>query len=165
MKSHERARLLGIGYVPQGREIIPDITVEYNLEWALIGLGERNQMPPTCWTTSRRCKPGGRKGGVLDGGQQQQLAIAGRSPRSRSCCCSMSPTEGLQPSVVEEIQRFDQGEASDLEQKCAILLVEQKSALRRDITRKFAILDTAGSCARRYPRAHRRGGRGRHVSV
>jgi urea transport system ATP-binding protein len=147
MKSHERARR-GIGYVPQGREIIPDITVQDNLELALIGLGRRrDQMPPYVLDYIPALKPLlGRKGGVLSGGQQQQLAIARALAQEPQLLLLDEPTEGLQPSVVEEIDNLIK--QIHLEQKCAILLVEQNLRFVRDITRKFAILDTGRIVAR-----------------
>ena len=143
MKSHARARL-GIGYVPQGREIIPDITVQDNLDLALIGLGRRrDQMPAYVLDYIPALRPLlGRKGGVLSGGQQQQLAIA----RAPQLLLLDEPTEGLQPSVVEEIDTLIKQIHG--ERKCAILLVEQNLRFVRDITRQFAILDTGRIVAR-----------------
>jgi urea transport system ATP-binding protein len=141
MKSHERARL-GIGYVPQGREIIPDITVQDNLDLALIALGrKRTQMPAYILDYIPALKPLlNRRGGVLSGGQQQQLAIARALAQEPELLLLDEPTEGLQPSVVEEIDQLVK--QIHREQNCAILLVEQNLHFVRDLIRHFAILDT-----------------------
>jgi urea transport system ATP-binding protein len=141
MKSHERARR-GIGYVPQGREIIPDITVRDNLELALVALGrKRTQLPPYVLEYIPALKPLlNRKGGVLSGGQQQQLAIARALAQEPELLLLDEPTEGLQPSVVEEIDHLIKKIHTD--HNCAILLVEQNLHFVRDLIRQFAILDT-----------------------
>ncbi len=81
-----------------------------------------------------------RKGGVLSGGQQQQLAIARALVQQPMLLLLDEPTEGLQPSVVEEIQDIIKRILAD--RKCSVLLVEQRLDFVRDITQRFAILDT-----------------------
>lgn len=141
MKSHKRTHL-GISYVPQARQIIPDITVAQNIELALLGKGLANsRVPPFIFDYFPALKPiAGRKGGVLSGGQQQQLAIARALVQEPKLLLLDEPTEGLQPSVVEEIQTIIKRILS--ERKCSVLLVEQRLEFVRDITRRFAILDT-----------------------
>lgn len=141
LKSHERARL-GISYVPQGREIIPDITVAENIYVALLGIGQRaDKVPDLVFEYFPGLKPiVGRKGGFLSGGQQQQLAIARALVQEPRLLLMDEPTEGLQPSVVEEIDIIIKRIPS--ERNCAVLLVEQNLEFVRDITQKFAILDT-----------------------
>ena len=141
LKSHERARL-GIGYVPQGREIIPDLTVLENLQLALIGIGRKDDgLPRFVFEYFPALKSlTERKGGVLSGGQQQQLAIARALVQEPKVLLLDEPTEGLQPSVVEEIDNIIKRIHS--ERNCAILLVEQNLQFVRDITQKFAILET-----------------------
>jgi urea transport system ATP-binding protein len=124
LPAHQRARL-GIGYVPQGREIFPHLTVEENLEVGLAA-GPRTQRTipdfvyelfPVLAEMKRR------KGGVLSGGQQQQLAI-GRALVSRPRLLILDePTEGVQPSIILQIEDALVRIRNQL--GVAILLVEQ----------------------------------------
>jgi urea transport system ATP-binding protein len=141
MQSHERTRL-GISYVPQGRQIIPDITVQENIRLALLGKGMKaNGKLDIAYDYFPALRPiAGRKGGVLSGGQQQQLAIARALVQEPKLLLLDEPTEGLQPSVVQEIQEIIKRILS--ERKCSVLLVEQRLDFVRDITRRFTILDT-----------------------
>jgi urea transport system ATP-binding protein len=141
LKTHERARL-GIAYVPQGREIIPDLTAEENLQLAMVAIGRRaKRVPDVVWEYFPALKTlMQRKGGVLSGGQQQQLAIARALAQEPKLLLLDEPTEGLQPSVVEEIDEIIK--RIHRERGCAILLVEQNLQFVRDITKQFAILET-----------------------
>jgi urea transport system ATP-binding protein len=141
MKSHRRNHL-GISYVPQGRQIIPDITVAENIQVALLGKGMNGRKVPDFvldYFPALR-DIAGRKGGVLSGGQQQQLAIARALVQEPKLLLLDEPTEGLQPSVVEEIQQIIKRVMR--ERKLSVLLVEQRLEFVRDITQRFAILDT-----------------------
>ena len=111
---------------------------------------------PTCYDYFPALKPlADRKGGVLSGGQQQQLAIARALVQQPKLLLLDEPTEGLQPSVVEEIQRIIKRILA--ERNCSVLLVEQRLDFVRDITQRFAILDTGRIVAQGgEPRAHRR---------
>ena len=120
----ERARR-GIAFVPQGREIFPQLTVQENL---VLGLGSRLNEGPAAIEEVFALFPAlrtllKRNGGDLSGGQQQQLAI-GRALLSRPSFLLLDePTEGIQPSVIEEIEEV----ILRIKQhgKPAILLVEQ----------------------------------------
>jgi urea transport system ATP-binding protein len=120
----QRARR-GIGYVPQGRDIFPDLTVLENLRVGLVARGESNgaipdeifQLFPVLKTMLTR------KGGVLSGGQQQQLAIARTLVTRPTLLLLDEPTEGIQPSIIIEIE--DVIRRMKEAGKMSILLVEQ----------------------------------------
>jgi urea transport system ATP-binding protein len=139
-----RARL-GIGYVPQGREIFPQLTVEENLE---VGLGVRRngarRVPPRIFDlfpvlkTMRQ-----RRGGDLSGGQQQQLAIGRALVLEPSLLILDEPTEGIQPNIVHEIG--DIILKLNEEMGLTVLLVEQKLPFARRVASEFRILEK-GRC-------------------
>ena len=139
-KTHEHVKA-GISYIPQGREIIPDINVYENLVVAMRGKNNTsNQIPafifdyfPALESIQKR------KGGILSGGQQQQLTIARALIQEPSLLLMDEPTEGLQPSVVSEIDTIIK--RIHTERNCSILLVEQNLDFVRDVTQHFAIMD------------------------
>jgi urea transport system ATP-binding protein len=141
MKSHDRNHL-GISYVPQGRQIIPDISVLDNIRVAMLGKRMNGAKVPgfifEYFPALRDITE--RKGGVLSGGQQQQLAIARALVQEPKLLLLDEPTEGLQPSVVEEIQQIIK--RIQAERICSVLLIEQRLDFVGDITQRFAILDT-----------------------
>jgi urea transport system ATP-binding protein len=141
LKSHKRTHL-GISYVPQGRQIIPDIRVDENIRLALLSKGMKsNRVPDLVFEYFPALREiANRKGGVLSGGQQQQVAIARALVQEPRLLILDEPTEGLQPSVVEEIQTIVKRIAA--ERQCSVLLVEQRLQFVRDITQRYAILDT-----------------------
>ena len=140
MKSHMRARQ-GISYVSQGREIMPDLTVRENLLLALLGKGAKaNRVPEFVFEYFPALRDlTDRKGGVLSGGQQQQLAIARAIVQEPDLLLLDEPTEGLQPSVVAEIQEIIKRIHS--ERGCKILLVEQNLEFVREVTQQFALME------------------------
>jgi urea transport system ATP-binding protein len=121
--SSDRRARAGIGYVPQGREIFPHLTVEENLRMALLGCGRASGIDDALDLFPALARLLGRKGGVLSGGEQQQLAI-GRALLTRPKVLMLDePTEGIQPSIVLEIETAIRRIATDL--GLAVLLVEQ----------------------------------------
>jgi len=110
LPAFERARA-GIGYVPQGRHIFPHLTVAENLETglsALTGRGAgaiRSGVPDHIYELFPKLKEiAGRKGGVLSGGEQQQLAIGRALAGQPRLLLLDEPTEGIQPNVVQQIE-------------------------------------------------------------
>ncbi|WP_375452820.1 urea ABC transporter ATP-binding subunit UrtE [uncultured Devosia sp.] len=137
---YKRARL-GLGYVPQGREIFPLLTVRENLEtgFASVGRGERN-IPGYIFELFPVLKSMlGRRGGDLSGGQQQQLAI-GRALVTRPKVLVLDePTEGIQPSIIKDIGRALQFLRD--EKGMTILLVEQFLDFCREIADDIYVMD------------------------
>lgn len=131
-----RARL-GIGYVPQGREIFPHLTVRENLLLGLEASSEKEIDREVYEHFPVLAQIGDRRGGNLSGGQQQQLAIA-RALVSRPRFLLLDePTEGIQPSIVADIREV----IRKLKGRCSILLVEQSFDFARSITDYFYIMD------------------------
>jgi urea transport system ATP-binding protein len=139
-----RARL-GIGYVPQGREIFPQLTVEENLR---VGLGVKKggpkTIPPRIFDLFPVLKQMlRRRGGDLSGGQQQQLAIGRALVLEPTLLILDEPTEGIQPNIVHEIG--DILLALNRDAGVTLLLVEQKLPFARRVASDFAILEK-GRC-------------------
>ena len=138
LPSHRRARL-GLGYVPQGREIFPALTALDNLRMATAGAGVDDRILEEVLEDFPRLQPLlDRPGGVLSGGEQQILALA-------RCLCAQpklvlldEPTEGIQPSIIDEIaellhaQRHKRG--------LAIVLVEQNLEFIRRLSDRVLII-------------------------
>lgn len=132
-EAHERAAL-GIGYVPQGRQIFPLLSVEENLSVALeaVHTGERRIPESVFKTFPVLDQMRNRKGGDLSGGQQQQLAIARALVTQPKLLVLDEPTEGIQPNVITQIGEIIRKLVE--EEGITILLVEQYV----DFVRKFA---------------------------
>jgi urea transport system ATP-binding protein len=141
-KSAAEARAsLGIGYVPQGREIFSQLTVEENLR---MGLFAKRERPADALERVYSIFPVlkqmlGRRGGDLSGGQQQQLAIGRALLLQPRLLILDEPCEGIQPNIVHEIGdlilRLNQ------EQQLTVLIVEQKLPFVRRVASDFCILD------------------------
>jgi urea transport system ATP-binding protein len=106
--TYQRAKL-GIGYVPQGREVIPRLTIKENLllgmEALPNGSGKRQEIPEEIFELFPVLKAMlSRMGGDLSGGQQQQLAIARALMGKPKLLVLDEPTEGIQPSIILEIE-------------------------------------------------------------
>ena len=137
---HLRARA-GLGYVPQGREIFPRLTVEENLLMAARDVPARIfELFPALSHILRR------RGGDLSGGQQQQLAIARALAMKPRLLILDEPTEGIQPSVIKEIERTIRALAATGEM--AILLVEQYYDFARSLADQYLVMERGEIIAR-----------------
>ena len=140
LPAHVRAGR-GIGYVPQGREIFPLLTVKENLDTGFAPVSRKNLFVPDeifdLFPVLKSMM--GRRGGDLSGGQQQQLAI-GRALVTRPKLLLLDePTEGIQPSVIKDIGRaisYLRGKGD-----MAIVLVEQYFDFARDLADDFIVMD------------------------
>ncbi|QIF01248.1 urea ABC transporter ATP-binding subunit UrtE [Roseimicrobium sp. ORNL1] len=142
----ERARM-GIGYVPQGREIFPHLTVQENLVIGTVARGMKlnGQLDRiyTLFPIIKEFLP--RKGGMLSGGQQQQLAIARALLTKPKLLILDEPTEGIQPNIIDQI-----GDAIKMlreEGEMSILLVEQYLDFCKELGDNFAILERGSVAA------------------
>ena len=143
LSSGARARL-GIGYVPQGRDIFPQLTIKENLYAGLtVKKRSRSEMKealdkvytlfPVLYEMSSR------NGGVLSGGQQQQLAIGRALLTDPKILILDEPTEGIQPSIIDQIG--DTLKMLKNEGSMSILLIEQYVDFCREIADRFSIMD------------------------
>jgi urea transport system ATP-binding protein len=131
----------GLGYVPQGREIFPLLTVKENLMTGVVGLPRDQRVIDdevfSLFPILREMM--GRRGGDLSGGQQQQLAIARALLTKPKLLILDEPTEGIQPSIIRDIGRA----IEYLRQKgnLAILIVEQYFEWARDLADDYVVMD------------------------
>ncbi len=134
-----RRAAAGIGYVPQGREIFPRLTLEENL---LMGLASRpygTPIPPRVFELfPMLAEMHGRRGGDLSGGQQQQLAIGRALAMGPRLLVLDEPTEGIQPSIIKDIERAIRTLAA--EGTMAILLVEQYYDFSRSLADQYLVM-------------------------
>jgi len=143
---YERVRA-GIGYVPQGREIFPRLTVAENLEMGLAARPRGERVParifdmfPVLGQMLRR------RGGDLSGGQQQQLAIGRALAMGPKLLILDEPTEGIQPSIIKDIERAIRALAATGEM--AILLCEQYYDFARSLADQYLVMERGELIAR-----------------
>ena len=136
---HERVKA-GIGYVPQGREIFPRLTVEENLLMGLATLPGSTPIPNRIFEMFPVLKQMmHRRGGDLSGGQQQQLAIGRALAMGPRLLILDEPTEGIQPSIIKDIERAIRMLAETGEM--AILLVEQYYDFAESLADQYLLME------------------------
>jgi len=145
-KPDERARA-GIGYVPQGREIFGRLSVEENLAMGLATRPHGAAVPERVFEMFPVLKQMlGRRGGDLSGGQQQQLAIGRALAMNPTLLVLDEPTEGIQPSIIKDIERAIRALAQTGEM--AILLVEQYYDFARSLADHYLVMERGEIIAR-----------------
>nr|WP_315493645.1 urea ABC transporter ATP-binding subunit UrtE [uncultured Rhodoferax sp.] len=143
---YERARL-GLGFVPQGREIFARLTVEENLRMGLAYKSAGTPIPTELFDLFPVLKQMlSRRGGDLSGGQQQQLAIARALAAGPKVLILDEPTEGIQPSIIKDIGRVirmlaDRG-------TMAIVLVEQYYDFAQELADQYVVMERGAVLAR-----------------
>ena len=144
LSSYERVRL-GMGYVPQGREIFGRLTVEENLRMGLAYRSGSTPIPPELFELFPILKQFlNRRGGDLSGGQQQQLAIARALAAGPKLLILDEPTEGIQPSIIKDIGRVirmlaDRGMRGG--EPMAIVLVEQFYDFAEELADQYLVME------------------------
>jgi urea transport system ATP-binding protein len=134
----DRRARAGLGYVPQGREIFPHLSVEENLRMALLGCERTTSIDDALDLFPLLKRFLSRKGGVLSGGEQQMLAI-GRALLTRPQLLMLDePTEGIQPSIILEIE--DAIRRIKTERGVTVLLVEQYLDFAERLADSYVIL-------------------------
>jgi urea transport system ATP-binding protein len=144
--SPDRRARAGIGYVPQGREIFPHLSVAENLRMAHLGCGRGDALDEALDLFPKLRELLARKGGVLSGGEQQMLAI-GRALLTRPKLLMLDePTEGIQPSIILEIE--DAIRRIKTELGLAVLLVEQYVDFAERLADSYVIMAKGAVVAR-----------------
>ena len=147
---YERVRL-GVGYVPQGREIFSRLTVEDNLRMGLAVKPGSSPIPAELFELFPVLKQMiKRRGGDLSGGQQQQLAIARALAAAPKLLILDEPTEGIQPSIIKDIGRVIRMLAdSGLNgQRMAVVLVEQYYDFAAELADQYLVMERGEVIAR-----------------
>lgn len=138
-QSAERRAYAGVGYVPQGRDIFPMLTVEENLR---IGLPVRKskEIPEKIFELFPVLKEMlHRRGGDLSGGQQQQLAIGRALVLEPKVLILDEPNEGIQPNIVKQIG--DVILKLNAEEGLTVILIEQKLGFARRVGKEFRLME------------------------
>jgi urea transport system ATP-binding protein len=136
---HRRVRA-GIGYVPQGREIFPRLTVKENLLMGMAAHGGGRTLPGAALELFPALGSMlSRRGGDLSGGQQQQLAIARALVGEPRLLILDEPTEGIQPSIIKDIERAIRALATT--GRMTILLVEQYYDIARSLADHYLVME------------------------
>ena len=136
---YDRVRL-GVGYVPQGREIFGRLTVEENLRMGLATKSGGTAIPAELFELFPVLKQMiGRRGGDLSGGQQQQLAIARALAAGPKLLMLDEPTEGIQPSIIKDIGRVIRMLAD--RKTMAIVLVEQYYDFAAELADQYLVME------------------------
>ncbi len=142
-KPYERVRL-GVGYVPQGREIFGRLTVAENLQMGLASKPGNTPLPEQLFELFPVLKQMlHRRGGDLSGGQQQQLAIARALAAGPKILILDEPTEGIQPSIIKDIGRAIRKLADEglNGQKMAVVLVEQFYDFAAELADQYLVME------------------------
>ena len=145
--TYKRSRY-GIAYIPQGREIIPYLSVLDNLKLGFSASGKSSKrIPLEIFEFFPMLRDHlNRQGGLLSGGQQQQLAIARGLMCNPKIMLLDEPTEGIQPSIVQEIE--DSLKRINREKGITVIVVEQKIDFVRQLAQNFFIMDKGAIVAR-----------------
>jgi urea transport system ATP-binding protein len=149
-KPYERVRL-GVGYVPQGREIFGRLTVAENLQMGLASKPGNTPLPEQLFELFPVLKQMlHRRGGDLSGGQQQQLAIARALAAGPKILILDEPTEGIQPSIIKDIGRAIRKLADEglNGQRMAIVLVEQYYDFAAELADQYLLMERGEIIAR-----------------
>jgi urea transport system ATP-binding protein len=149
MKSYERVGK-GLAYVPQGRMIFSTMTVQENIETGLVASGEAKVPPDIYELFPVLLEMKGRRGGNLSGGQQQQLAIARALATKPKVLLLDEPTEGIQPSIIQEMGRTLKRIRD--ERGLSIVVSEQVLSFALDIADRVLVIEN-GEIVRDDPRA------------
>jgi urea transport system ATP-binding protein len=161
--SPDRRARAGLAYVPQGREIFPDLTVAENLRVATRAHGlERTGAVDEAVSLFPALRGlWNRPGGNLSGGQQQQLAIARALATRPRALLLDEPTEGIQPSIVAAIETVIAG----LKGRITVLLVEQYLDFALQVADGVVVLSRGSVVERGTPEALNRAALSRHIAV
>ncbi|KAM3102912.1 urea ABC transporter ATP-binding subunit UrtE [Phormidesmis sp. 146-12] len=147
VSTFKRARY-GISYIPQGREIIPYLSVLDNLKLGMSAAKKKlRKIPDEIFEFFPMLKQHlNRQGGLLSGGQQQQLAIARGLMSNPKIMLLDEPTEGIQPSIVQEIE--ETLKRINREKGITVVVVEQKIDFARQLAQKFFIMEKGAIVAK-----------------